>query len=52
VGVIELFRDWYQKEKDEATLRRFLRAPIDIRARKSLEIQLKKLLAKEEASEA
>jgi MOSC domain-containing protein YiiM len=51
VGVIEVFRDWYQKEKDEATLRRFLLAPIAIRARRSLEIQLEKLLAKNNTSE-
>lgn len=42
---IELFRDYYQAEKDEETLRRFLRAPIAIRARKDVEADLQKLLA-------
>ena len=46
VGVIELFRDWYEKDKNEATLRRFLNAPIDIRARKQLNSQLERLLAR------
>jgi len=44
VGVIEVFRDWYEKDKDESTLRRFLRSPIAIRARTRLESQLEKLL--------
>ncbi|HLA07545.1 MAG TPA: MOSC domain-containing protein [Anaerolineales bacterium] len=44
VGINEVFRDWYVKEKDEFTLRRFLRAPIAIRARKDVERHLEKLL--------
>ena len=51
VGVIEVFRDWYEKDKDESTLRRFLSAPIAIRARKDIERHLEKLLAKEKTSE-
>lgn len=47
VGVIEIFRDWYEKDKDESTLRRFLRSPIAIRARTKLESQLEKLLAED-----
>jgi len=46
VTVIELFRDYYRTEKDEGTLRRFLRAPIAIRARKDVERDLQKLLAR------
>jgi MOSC domain-containing protein YiiM len=44
VMVIELFRDYYRKNKDEETLRRFLRAPIAIRARRDVEADLQKLL--------
>lgn len=43
VGIIEIFRDWYVKGKDESTLRRFLNAPIAIRARRSLERHLERL---------
>jgi len=52
VGIIEVFRDWYENNKDEATLRRFLRAPVAIRARRKLESQLERLLANKETSEA
>lgn len=51
-GTIEVFRDWYEKDKDEATLRRFLRSPIASRARRKLESQLERLLADKEVSEA
>jgi len=44
VGVIEVFRDWYEKDKDESTLRRFLNAPIAVRARKQLERHLERLM--------
>jgi MOSC domain-containing protein YiiM len=43
---LELFRDYYQTEKEEATLRRFLKAPIAIRAREDVEADLQKVLAK------
>lgn len=46
VLAIELFRDYYQTDKDEETLRRFLLAPIAIRARRDVELDLQKLLAK------
>jgi MOSC domain-containing protein YiiM len=52
VGTIEVFRDWYENDKDETTLRRFLRAPVAIRARRKLESQLERLLADKEGSEA
>jgi MOSC domain-containing protein YiiM len=45
-AVIEIFREWYEKEKDEITLRRFLRSPIASRARRTLEVHLEKLLVK------
>ena len=44
VGVIEVFRDWYERNKDEATLRRFLASPIAIRARRKMQDQLERLL--------
>ena len=46
VMVIDLFRDHYRTDKDEETLRRFLRAPIAIRTRKDVERDLQKLLAR------
>jgi MOSC domain-containing protein YiiM len=42
---VELFRDYYRTDKDEETLRRFLKAPIAVRARKDVERDLQKLLA-------
>ena len=49
IKVIDVFRDYYQREKDEATLRAFLKAPIAIRARKDIESDLEKLLASSNA---
>jgi MOSC domain-containing protein YiiM len=45
VTVIELMRDFYKPKLTEAAIRRFLAAPIAIRARKHKEQQLKNLLA-------
>jgi MOSC domain-containing protein YiiM len=45
IMAIDLFRDYYRAEKDEETLRRFLRTPLAIRARKDVETDLQKLLA-------
>lgn len=45
VGIIEVFRAWYEKDKDESTLRRFLRSPLAIRVRARFEGQLEKLPA-------
>jgi len=45
VAAIDLFTDYYEPVKNEATLRRFLDAPIAIRARKDVEEDLQKLLA-------
>lgn len=46
VAAIELFTDYYRPVKDEHTLRRFLAAPIAIRARVDTERDLQKLLEK------
>ena len=45
VGVLEFFREHYAHPKDEATLRRFLTAPIDARSRAAIERDLLKLKA-------
>ena len=45
VGVIEVFRDWYERDKDESTLRRFLASPIAIRARRKMTDQLERVMA-------
>jgi MOSC domain-containing protein YiiM len=46
LSIAEMFREYYEKEKGEASLRRHLSAPIAIRARLSLEEQLQSLLAR------
>ena len=45
ISVLEMFRDFYDSNKSEETLRRHLNAPIAIRARRDLEKELRKLLA-------
>ena len=44
LSILEMFREFYDKNKSEKTLRRHLNAPIAIRARRDLEKQLQKLL--------
>lgn len=44
VALLDIFRDYYRRDKQEVTLRRFLRAPIAIRTRAHLERDLKKIL--------
>jgi len=44
VTILEIFRDFYEKKANEAELRRFLRAPVAIRARKDMQERLNKLL--------
>lgn len=44
ISVLEMFRDYYDRDKNEETLRRHLNAPIAIRARRDLEADLQKLL--------
>jgi MOSC domain-containing protein YiiM len=46
ISIAEMFRDYYERDKSEATLRRHLSAPIAIRSRVSLEQELQVLLAK------
>ena len=45
ISIVEMFRDYYDKNKSVETLHRHLNAPIAIRARKDLERQLEKNLA-------
>ena len=45
ISILESYREYYLKDKTETMIRRQLNAPIDIRARKSLEEELQKLLA-------
>jgi MOSC domain-containing protein YiiM len=44
ISILEMFRDYYDRNKNEETLRRHLNAPIAIRARRDLEADLQKLL--------
>jgi MOSC domain-containing protein YiiM len=46
VTILEMFRDYYNHDQSEATLRHYLAAPISIRARIEKEKQLQKLLEK------
>lgn len=43
ISIIEMFRDYYDNDKSEATLHRHLRAPIAIRARRALEKELREI---------
>jgi MOSC domain-containing protein YiiM len=45
ISVLQMFRDFYRRNKSEAILRQHLNAPIAIRARNDLEEQLQKLLS-------
>ncbi len=47
ISVLEMYRDYYDRNKSEETLRRHLNAPIAIRARRALESELEDLLAQE-----
>ena len=46
ISVLEMFRDYYDRNKNEATLRRHLNEPIAIRARRDIEKDLKKHMEK------
>jgi MOSC domain-containing protein YiiM len=46
ISILEMFRDYYDRNKNEETLRRQLNAPIAIRARRDLKAELQKLLQK------
>ena len=45
ISVLQMYREYYDKNKSEETLRRHLNAPIAIRARKDLEAELENLLS-------
>jgi MOSC domain-containing protein YiiM len=43
ISILDMFRDYYEKDKSEETLRRHLSAPLAVRARRDLERELKRL---------
>lgn len=45
LSILQMFRDYYERNKSEETLRRHLNAPIAIRDRLALEAELQELLA-------
>ena len=45
ISILQMFRDYYARNRSEETLRRHLNAPIDIRSRKSMEEELEQLIA-------
>jgi len=45
ISVLQMYRDYYEKDKSEETVRRHLNAPIAVRSRRDLEQELQKLLA-------
>ena len=44
ISILQMFRDYYERDKSEETLRHHLNAPIAIRARRDLEKELRALL--------
>jgi MOSC domain-containing protein YiiM len=47
MSTLEMFRNFYLRNKQEDTLRHFLKAPVAIRARRDIEEDLQKLLARD-----
>jgi len=45
ISIVEMYREYYVKDKSEESLRKHLNAPIDIRSRRDLEEELQKLTA-------
>lgn len=43
ISILQMYRDYYVRDKSEETLRRHLNAPIDIRSRADLETQLENI---------
>jgi MOSC domain-containing protein YiiM len=43
ISIVEMYREYYAKDKTEESLRKHLNAPIDIRSRRDLEEELQKL---------
>jgi len=46
LSILQMYREYYEKDKNEETIRRQLNAPIAIRDRVSLEKKLEKLMSK------
>ena len=44
ISIVQMYREYYVKDKSEETLRKHLNAPIDIRSRRDLAEELNKLL--------
>lgn len=44
ISIVEMYHEYYAKDKTEESLRRHLNAPIDIRSRRGLEEELQKLM--------
>ena len=44
ISIVQMYREYYVKDKSEESLRQHLNAPIDIRSRKDLEEELQKLM--------
>ncbi len=44
LSIVQMYREYYEKDKSEEVIRRHLNAPIDIRSRVDLEKELQKLL--------
>ena len=44
ISILQMYRDYYDRNKSEETLRRHLNAPIAIRARRALEAELQELM--------
>lgn len=47
ITILEMFRDWYEPDTSEASIRRYLAAPLASRARKHKEKQLDELAGRE-----
>lgn len=43
LSILQMYRDYYDKNKTETLIRRHLEAPIDIRSRRAFEMELQKL---------
>lgn len=46
ISVLQMYRDYYEKDKSEEKIRRHLNAPVAIRDREALENELQKLLTR------
>jgi len=44
ISIVQMYREYYVKDKSEESLRQHLNAPIDIRSRRDLEEELQKLM--------